>query len=63
MYLAVFLKGYGTEALRKRMRGLLSQLERDHSQKIIEWDGMMTDNVFISQAERGLNALLSKGSR
>jgi parallel beta-helix repeat protein len=60
IYLAVFLNGYATETLRKEMRQILRQIESKHKQKIADWDGRMTDNEFIDEAERKLKSLTKK---
>jgi len=40
VYLAVFLKGYATEKLRKKMKRALEDIERKYSGELKHWDGM-----------------------
>lgn len=60
LYLAVFLKGYAAEGLRKQMREMVSEIEARYLNDIAQWDGRMTGTPFISDALEGLRKLAEK---
>jgi parallel beta-helix repeat protein len=60
LYLAVFLKGYAAEGLRKQMREMVSDIEARYLNEIAQWDGRMTGTPFISDALDGLRKLAEK---
>ena len=60
LYLAVFLKGYAAEGLRKQMRDIVSGIEARYQKDIVDWDGGMTGTPFVDDALESLRTLAKK---
>jgi parallel beta-helix repeat protein len=60
LYLAVFLKGYAAEMLRRQMRDIVSGIEARYQKEIVEWDGRMTRTPFVDDALENLKTLAKK---
>lgn len=60
IFLAVFLKGYATDGLRKEMKQIVLGLERKFTKDIADWDGRITDKGFITEAEAKLGSLTKR---
>ena len=60
IYLAVFLKGYATDGLRKEMKEIVDLLENRYNKEITEWDGRLKKTKFVQEAESQLKRLSGK---
>lgn len=60
IYLAVFLNGYTTEGLKKRMKSIVENIERKYSAQLAQWDGNLTSAPFIGEMMAELQTLSSK---
>jgi hypothetical protein len=62
IYLAVFIEGFATDRLRKNMRDIVAGMERKYSLELANWDGRMTQEVFITEAKTRL-VILKEGGK
>jgi len=57
IFLAVFIEGYATESLRKKMKEIVTGIETKYKSELASWDGMMTKEAFIAEAEERVKML------
>jgi parallel beta-helix repeat protein len=60
LFLAVILKGYTTDNLRKQMKEIVTKIESKHEKALKEWDGRMTKLPLIEEAVAELKKLAGK---
>jgi hypothetical protein len=60
IYLAVFLNGYTTKGLTKKMRSIVENIEMKYSAQLTHWDGNLTNAPFMGEIVAQLQTLSNK---